>query len=594
MTQAPHRRQRAGAAGASTSARRPRRPAGRGKLVAQAPPSTNDKLPILPAISSTAIHQAPADLDIEPPSRYFANKVVLCFEVEFTETAAKSWIESYNLRNDLHLTIVDTLHRALFVAQFDVENLAAAKERLLAASPILGTKDVFAAVNDYTDHFEPCKQLDFKHLVTVYIHQGSREILHYIKFIASLIGTYVKAEPDKGTSFQRITLVVESTLKILPARGLFKLQGPEVTTVAFNYVGKNLRCYFCFSYRHLPHQCKRPRPAFYNEAALDQGSAPSSGAAPTGHTRTDLSRRAAQAIGKRPAVKSAGNSSRQQAAPTHVAEGTIPTQEQTRPQERVISPLLVREEPNTLRGLAGSHTVNTLRPRTTSPSPLVANHSSGAVQRKSAGAGSRSGQMWVAKQTNTTPAATIPAPAAVGTTGNASTSYTVHPIVDLPSPALVVEDAALITPLQSPTPLALVPFQVDNGMGSSRKRLRLDPITPAFNLNLSSDSQIEPPRPTKRSFKTGYNIPTRSIAEHSNTLSQDNSETVIRDSLGSPFGHSTPVRISPFCAPWDLVPATLARNHEETDDAHLQYAWIGLPAAEDERSPFTEEPAGSA
>lgn len=183
-------------------------------------------------------------------------------------------VDSYNLRNNLHLTIVDSLRLALFVAQFDVENLAAAKAKLLAASPLLGSRDIFAAVNEYTDHFDPCKRLDFRHLVTVTILQGSREVFQFIKFVGSLIGKYVKAEPDKGTSFQCISLVVESTLKILPARGLFQLHGAEITTIAFDYVRKNLRCYFCFSYRHLPNQCTRPRPTFYNEAALDPGSVP--------------------------------------------------------------------------------------------------------------------------------------------------------------------------------------------------------------------------------------------------------------------------------------------------------------------------------
>lgn len=283
-TQAPRRKQCAGGATHSASARRPRRPAGRGKAVTPPSPPPTFNSSILPAISSALIHRPPADFADEPHSRYFENKVVLCFEVEFMEGEAKAWVESYNLCNNLHLTIVDSLRLALFVAQFDVENLAAAKASLLAASPLLGSRDIFAVVNDYSDHFDPCKQLDFKHLVTVRIHQGSREVFHYIKFVGSLIGKYVKAEPDKGTSFQRISLLVECTLKILPARGLFQLQGSVITTIAFNYVRKNLRCYFCFSYRHLPNQCTRPRPTFYNEVELDPGSVlgPPQGAANVG------------------------------------------------------------------------------------------------------------------------------------------------------------------------------------------------------------------------------------------------------------------------------------------------------------------------
>lgn len=71
-----------------------------------------------------------------------------------------------------------------------------------------------------------------------------------------------------------MTVVVESTLKTFPAEGLFQLQGPEVTKIAFNYVGRHLHCYFCFSYKHLPTQSDRPRSAFFKAADLDKDTVP--------------------------------------------------------------------------------------------------------------------------------------------------------------------------------------------------------------------------------------------------------------------------------------------------------------------------------
>lgn len=92
--------------------------------------------------------------------------MVLCFEEEFTTNKVLEWIEYYNPPNDIKLALVASLPLALFVVQFDEDDLVEAKASLLAASP-LGARDVFASANAYTDHFDPCKQPGFKHLVTV-------------------------------------------------------------------------------------------------------------------------------------------------------------------------------------------------------------------------------------------------------------------------------------------------------------------------------------------------------------------------------------------------------------------------------------------
>lgn len=221
---------------------------------------------ILPSISSTLVQHIPAipaELLKARQARYYNNKVVLYFEEEFTTTKALEWVESYNLnpKNIIQVTLVASTPLALFVVQFDEENLAEAKEFLLAASP-LEVREVFASVNAHTDQVDPCKQPGFKHLVTVSIPLGSHKIFNYLKFVVAQIGTYIKARVKQGPQYLHITVVVQTTVKIFPAQVLIQLQELEATTITFKYIEKHLRCFLCFSYRHLPTKCDRPKPAF--------------------------------------------------------------------------------------------------------------------------------------------------------------------------------------------------------------------------------------------------------------------------------------------------------------------------------------------
>lgn len=180
--------------------------------------------------------------------------------------------------------------------QFDEENLVETKNFLLSASP-LGARDIFASVNDFTDHFDPIKLAHFKHSVTAKIAKGSREIVNGLKFVVAQIGTIVKTKVKQGTEYHHITVVVETTLKIFPAQGLFQLRGPEVTTITFNYLGPNLRCFFCFAYGHLPHRCTQPKPAFYRAEDLDPGSEPAPALAQGAQGMSGATRRSQQQRG---------------------------------------------------------------------------------------------------------------------------------------------------------------------------------------------------------------------------------------------------------------------------------------------------------
>lgn len=179
--------------------------------------------------------------------RFRGNKVILCFEREFSLSDARDWVLCYNQKRGIKLNIVDALPLALFVALFDVDDPLLAKSTLFAASP-LEACGVYASVNEFSELPEPCNQLDFKHLVTVDIPKGTREILRRIEFVVAPIGKYAKVKLASGSENQHISVVVETQLKIFPAQGFFRLSGPVVTKVCFEYAGSNLRCCYCFSY----------------------------------------------------------------------------------------------------------------------------------------------------------------------------------------------------------------------------------------------------------------------------------------------------------------------------------------------------------
>lgn len=90
------------------------------------------------------------------------------------------------------------LQTLFFVVQFEDEDLTEAKRSLLAASP-LGAGEVYAVVNNYSVDFDPCNQVDFLHLVTVNIAEGSWELLGLIKFIASIHWHIRQGHPGGGS-----------------------------------------------------------------------------------------------------------------------------------------------------------------------------------------------------------------------------------------------------------------------------------------------------------------------------------------------------------------------------------------------------------
>lgn len=134
---------------------------------------------------------------------------------------------------------------------------------------------MYGAVNDYIADFDPCNQVDFRHLVTVNITQGNWEIYGLTRLISTLIGLYVKS--ILGADHKHISLVLKTTRKIFPPHDQIQLHKDKITTMVFYYVGRNLRCCFCFSYRHLPAHYRHPHPTCFANKILGRRSPSSAG-----------------------------------------------------------------------------------------------------------------------------------------------------------------------------------------------------------------------------------------------------------------------------------------------------------------------------
>lgn len=110
------------------------------------------------------------------------------------------------------------------------------------------------------------KGIFVSHLDRLKIPRGNPAIYSLINFIFNVVGTFVKGV--LGFDDRHISVVVETTLKLFPAHGRYHLLDTEVTTIFSDYEGRNLRCCYCLSYRHLSSACRQPRPRFFSSPAL--------------------------------------------------------------------------------------------------------------------------------------------------------------------------------------------------------------------------------------------------------------------------------------------------------------------------------------
>lgn len=148
--------------------------------------------------------------------KLFDNKVVLTFESEFDTRRTLGWLAAFNQESSISLTLSDVLKNSVFVAQFNTALGLKSRDTLLLRSP-LKALDCFASVNPYGPHFDPCLTPDFKHLFTVHIEQGSPQFFVYLTFMVTPIGRLTRSKLAPGSEYHRISAVVETTLKRLPA-----------------------------------------------------------------------------------------------------------------------------------------------------------------------------------------------------------------------------------------------------------------------------------------------------------------------------------------------------------------------------------------
>lgn len=220
---------------------------------------------LIPPVKPYTVHHIPANW-IETQSSILSNKLVLSFESELNFLEARAWIKDYNQKSKIRLTLHDELPNTLFVVHFDVVDIIATKNHLIAASP-LEAAECFASVNEFSLGLDACNIPEFKHLVTINIRNGNSEIFSYIEYIAATLGTVVKAHLS---DHQLISIVIETTRKIFLSQGHFRLpKSKGLIIINFEFSGHNQRCCFCFSYRHRLASFHRPRPAFFN--TLDPG-----------------------------------------------------------------------------------------------------------------------------------------------------------------------------------------------------------------------------------------------------------------------------------------------------------------------------------
>lgn len=92
-----------------------------------------------PGLTATAaakeIRCLPSDLQ-HPQHQLFANKVVLCFESEYTTQDVWTWLRTYNQTCCAHHSLFNKPPNAVFVVKFEAVDWTGTKRALLDASPL--------------------------------------------------------------------------------------------------------------------------------------------------------------------------------------------------------------------------------------------------------------------------------------------------------------------------------------------------------------------------------------------------------------------------------------------------------------------------
>lgn len=155
------------------------------------------------------IHIAPNRLQATI-QKIMGGKIFLSFEAQTIEARVTKWLEAYNENAKATLKYEEELCNSLFVCFVLVDDIESAKKDFLEKSP-LKVFGYHASVNNYTIDFDPRNPRDFKHLVTIYINQGSRVIHEHLFEIVEKVGRLLLPYIDSGIANHRVTTLIETT-----------------------------------------------------------------------------------------------------------------------------------------------------------------------------------------------------------------------------------------------------------------------------------------------------------------------------------------------------------------------------------------------
>lgn len=158
----------------------------------------------------------------------------------------------------MKLVLQDELHNSLFVVQFDTYVDPAARLKLLALSPVKAL-DTYATFNKYHADFRPFNPVNFAHLVTVHIPEGTPDIFLHIRRVVRPIGKYVHWKIGLGTENHHISTLVHTRKRAFKTSADITI-GKREHTIAYSFEGRNLRCRNCFGYGHAAESCSRQTP----------------------------------------------------------------------------------------------------------------------------------------------------------------------------------------------------------------------------------------------------------------------------------------------------------------------------------------------
>jgi hypothetical protein len=195
----------------------------------------------------------PTAVQAERGNRFWTNKVVLIFKFEHTASQVRQWLYTYNKYGVPKLLYRDEHVNSMFVISIDTELEDFDKALLIAQSPVKA-REIFALVNDYYSGFDQVNPSNVTHLVSLNISNTSPTVHLHLQEVVSKVGRLVRSEQAAGVELHGISALVETSKRIFPKTAKIELGG-VLQMIKFDIYTPNLRCQYCFSYRHFYKRC---------------------------------------------------------------------------------------------------------------------------------------------------------------------------------------------------------------------------------------------------------------------------------------------------------------------------------------------------